>query len=386
MNYADFLTNVRELCTRINRPPEDLGFNPFALMSDMYYRENFHSDIIAAILDPNGSHNEKGLFLQSFVSFLASLAEKQGKPAVAEKLRKLRISDEVVVSREEYRTDIAIYSARDHWSILVENKINNAMDQDHQLIRYLNDWTKDKLDVKPVAIVYLTPAYESVPDMHDWSDEESAKVSSLLVSLAGYIPERKCLYGWLRQCELDSLIFNNKAVFSQYATLVKKQAGMDMNEKDIFDFLTEVKTSKISLEDLLATINQLPQFYASWLMNQLQADHAVGDKIWVWSNDVCVLDFHIVHAGEKIRFAIDIPCGDLSSPGITFFARDDSSKLDLVKDILEQQGYVFNQEWGRWCKHCCNSKHPGLPELEQVLKDVKNTLEAMNTRKQELEK
>ena len=39
MNYADFFTNVRELCTRINRPPEDLGFNPFALMSDMYYRE-----------------------------------------------------------------------------------------------------------------------------------------------------------------------------------------------------------------------------------------------------------------------------------------------------------------------------------------------------------
>lgn len=46
MNYADFFTNVRELCTRINRPPEDLCFNPFALMSDMYYRENFHWDAV----------------------------------------------------------------------------------------------------------------------------------------------------------------------------------------------------------------------------------------------------------------------------------------------------------------------------------------------------
>ena len=138
MNYADFFTNVRELCTRINRPPEDLGFNPFALMSDMYYRENFHSDIIRTILDPNGSHGEKGLFLLSFINLLAYLAVAQNKPSVAEKLRKLRINDEIVVSREDYRTDIAIYSARNHWSILIENKINNAVDQNHQLIRYLN--------------------------------------------------------------------------------------------------------------------------------------------------------------------------------------------------------------------------------------------------------
>lgn len=79
MNYADFFTNVRELCTRINRPPEDLGFNPFALMSDMYYRENFHSDIIRAILDPNGPHRENGLFLLSFVNLLAVLAVAQNK-------------------------------------------------------------------------------------------------------------------------------------------------------------------------------------------------------------------------------------------------------------------------------------------------------------------
>jgi len=33
------------------------GFNIFHLISDTYYKENFHSDIIASFLDTNGKHN-----------------------------------------------------------------------------------------------------------------------------------------------------------------------------------------------------------------------------------------------------------------------------------------------------------------------------------------
>lgn len=390
MNYADFFTNVRELCTRINRPPEDLGFNPFALMSDMYYRENFHSDIIRAILDPNGPHRENDLFLLSFVNLLAVLAVAQNKPIIAENLRKLRISDEVVVSREDYRTDIAIYSARDHWSILIENKINNAVDQNHQLVRYLDGWTKDKLDVKPVAIVYLTPAYETVPDMHDWSDEDRNKVSALLVSLAGYKPEGKCLYDWLRHCELDSLIFNNKAVLSQYAALVKQQAGTDMNEKDFQVFLEQVATSQINIDSLIETVNQLPQFYASWLHRKLQAEMAemsFGDKAWIYSGHVAVFDFHVNTGGRNIRLAFDIPCNCLTQNGITFFSRDEPAgeNMDLFKDVLKSLGYSFNEGWRRWEKKCCPSKYPTVSQLEQFWKEMKDSMIAIKRRKEELE-
>ena len=33
----------------------DIGFNLFALISDLYYRENFHSDILRALIDPSRS-------------------------------------------------------------------------------------------------------------------------------------------------------------------------------------------------------------------------------------------------------------------------------------------------------------------------------------------
>lgn len=390
MNYANFFTNVSELCTHINRPPEDLGFNPFALMSDMYYRENFHSDIIKAILDPNGPHKEKDLFLQSFVNLLADLAVAQNKPTIGEKLRKLRISDEIVVSREDYRTDIAIYSARDHWSILIENKINNAVDQDHQLIRYLDDWTKDKLNVKPVTIVYLTPTYETVPDMHDWSDEDRNKVSSLLVSLAGYMPDGKCLYGWLRQCELDSLIINNKAVLSQYAALIKQQAGMNVKEKDFQEFLEQVATSQIDLDEIIEVVNRLPQFYASWLHRKLETEMteiSFGDKAWIFSGHVAVLDFHVHTGGKNIRFAFDIPCNCLTQNGITFFTRDKPTgeNLDLFKDVLEGLGYSFNEGWKRWEKICCSSKYPTISQLELFWTEIKDSMIAIKQRKEKLE-
>ena len=380
MNYTDFFTNICALCTRINRPPDDLGFNPFALMSDMYYRENFHSDILAAILAPDGAHKEQELFLKSFVDFIGELAMEQHKPDVCEKLHNLNIDLEVSVGREIYRTDVAIYSVRDNWSILIENKINDAVDQKRQLIRYLNEWKNDKCNVPPVAIVYLTPSYETVPNMSDWSVEERSDVGDLLVSLAGYRAGKKSLYSWLKQCEMDSVIFNNKAVLAQYAALVKRQAGMDMNEKDIEDFLDQIRDSHICIENLLNTINRLPRFYAIWLQKRVQTELGWGDKSWIWQEIVFVLDFHILHDGKRTNFAFDIPCGNLDGWGITCFPRSEELKdMDLLMAVLQEQGYAFNHETKRWHKYCCKSKYPTMPELEEVWAELRKTVEAIKT-------
>src|SRR4051812_26219453 len=48
----------------------DLGFNVFALVSDLYYRENFHSDVLRAVLDPAGKHQAKEKYLHLFLNFI----------------------------------------------------------------------------------------------------------------------------------------------------------------------------------------------------------------------------------------------------------------------------------------------------------------------------
>lgn len=54
----------------------DLRFNLFAIVSELYYRENFHSDILKAILDPTASHYEETSFLNLFLGFIRTRGAK----------------------------------------------------------------------------------------------------------------------------------------------------------------------------------------------------------------------------------------------------------------------------------------------------------------------
>lgn len=47
-----------------------LGFNVFVLISDKYYRENYHSDIIKAFLNPQENHGQGCLFLNVLIDML----------------------------------------------------------------------------------------------------------------------------------------------------------------------------------------------------------------------------------------------------------------------------------------------------------------------------
>ena len=48
----------------------ETGFNLFYLISDHYYRETFHSDIIAALLSPKEKHGEGNLYLDLFLEMI----------------------------------------------------------------------------------------------------------------------------------------------------------------------------------------------------------------------------------------------------------------------------------------------------------------------------
>ena len=48
----------------------EMGFNLFHLISDVYHRENLHSDMMEAIISPSGSHGHRDRFLQLFLDFL----------------------------------------------------------------------------------------------------------------------------------------------------------------------------------------------------------------------------------------------------------------------------------------------------------------------------
>ena len=46
------------------------GFNIFKIISDIYYRENFHSDILTSLLQKEQKHNGEDKYLKEFVKLL----------------------------------------------------------------------------------------------------------------------------------------------------------------------------------------------------------------------------------------------------------------------------------------------------------------------------
>jgi hypothetical protein len=94
-------------------------FNVFKLASDRYYRENFHSDIIKAFLNPEEGHGEGCLFLYAFIDFI-----KKSFPKIS--ISKTDYKN-VIVKREAERIDILIKSEESKHCIIIENKIGTVV-------------------------------------------------------------------------------------------------------------------------------------------------------------------------------------------------------------------------------------------------------------------
>jgi len=69
---ANLSALAREYQVNLLRRDVDIGFNLFTIISERYYQENFHSDILKALIDPKGKHQERDTYLRLFLQFLCS--------------------------------------------------------------------------------------------------------------------------------------------------------------------------------------------------------------------------------------------------------------------------------------------------------------------------
>ena len=93
-------------------------FNPLSLIP---LKETIHSRIIGELLNPRGSHGQDDLFLRCLLKRLRIPEPESGK-------WKLTV--------EADRVDLMLVRAKPRSVILIENKVNDAVDQPNQLYRY----------------------------------------------------------------------------------------------------------------------------------------------------------------------------------------------------------------------------------------------------------
>lgn len=339
-NITNFLAdNAIHLKKLAKRKDTSLGFNVFELVSNTYYRENFHSDIIKAILDPTSKHEEGTLFLKKFLEYLIIVAEQKKKHDIVKNLNYLKIDKNIRVVREEGRIDIKIEG--ENWAIIIENKINGASDMHRQIPRYIKSLQEQNKEIK--TIVYLTASSEKVPDTTDWGEDEKAIVDNLLLPIVGFCETteiKNLAEGWLEPCQLLAKGFTTKAVLSQYEELLKHQAGETMNKNELNQIIQTLKEHEINYSELLKVIQQIPYTYANQIIDYFSSrDIEIVSSAWMWRDYVSVLELKTIYDNLRevnLQPAIDI---NFEENFIAFFFRPSKKVvvgIEKYEKLLQQ--------------------------------------------------
>lgn len=256
------LKGILESYRKAQGKMEERHFNVFTLSSDLYYRENFHSDIIKAFLDPNEVHREGTLFLDAFIDML----NKHFPDKVS--INKYCYKD-ATVERESGRIDILIKSESARHCIIIENKSNNAGDTDNQLPNY---WRKMKGAGYSVdAIVYIPLDEYKKPDTGTWKEADKGEVDKLLCIVPVYssnINKPNLVKDWVSLCALLTTHIDCVSVLRQFADLLKMLKKDSMNNEFLESFYNKLMTNDTheNVQSIVRMNKELAPFMANRLI------------------------------------------------------------------------------------------------------------------------
>lgn len=298
-SVADFILSCRRVAKEYfdgkNHSKED-RYNLFRIISNLYYKENFHSDIISFFLDPNGNHGCKHLMLNLFIAML----NKAGCD-----IDYMNYSD-AVVAREEARIDILIKSEGSKRAIVIENKMNNAGDMPRQLPRYYDYVTKNyMLD----AIVYLPLDFNKKPNMDDWTETDKKHLFPLLKIIPAYDRQHRTniVDNWLLPSlpQIDQV--DVLSTIRQYADLIISLNNYNMDNIILEKFRDELlKGNNLkTAQSVRNMLNELPAYLARRIYDRFNGSCSPFEKVWIYKSWDTVFEKAIV---DDIYLKMDIWC------------------------------------------------------------------------------
>ena len=208
-------------------------FNDLGFMSDEVH---LHSMFLANLLNPKGSHGQRGKFLEAFLKML-----QKSFPAIS--ADSLELDTAVAsVEVEKYigrQTDseggrIDIYLTDGKHSIIIENKIY-AGDQHHQMLRYWNYGMSQKRNdtEKSFVLIYLT--LDGCSPSKDSLGEDLKENDIVCLSY------KSDIRGWLDRCvELASSTPLVRETINQYISTIDILTNNVMEDnKELLDILSK---------------------------------------------------------------------------------------------------------------------------------------------------
>lgn len=312
---------------------DSMSYNLFTISSYNNYLENFHSDIIASLLDPLGLHKQGNTFLHCLIDFLNTYHN-----AGLDK----QYFTKAIVTRERGRIDIWIRDELSRHSIIIENKINNAIDMDDQLDRYIV-YAENTQKYLVKCIVYLSL------DGCKIAPPTAGNFRHLVKNIGAFADEESDLVtGWLGAC-VECANDDNKSLVAQYAKLIRHLANRNMDKKSmeqLYNFLSE-NNGKIVANALVEMIHSMESFRADKFSTEIK-EYAPFLKMHRYLSNYLIFERYIID-GNNCKF--DVWFESDGSAQVVFWNNDvrNFSGREVLTRKLRQIG--FENDFGQEVRH-----------------------------------
>lgn len=305
----------------------NLGFNVFTLVSDLYYRENFHSDVLRVFLDPSESHDEGDSFLKAFIQMVNKGAELQGKPQI-----NWKDYSSITVHREQARLDVSVFNNYHKEAIIIENKLYDAGDMNRQIPRYVEEVEQNNRfgeGYKVVSVVYVPLSRTKELSHHGWSVKDHENYDKLVVQIPSTDGNNADLIDWLDWSIEESKIETVKQTLVQYKRLINHLARLNMNKPlmdKLFDGLSK-EGGMSAARSLYSMLEQYGSYSAERLEKRFSDVNFDPFELWIYKNNTTVLSKLFIGEHEIV---IDIACSK-DGYDLYFFDRKAVDSENLVR-------------------------------------------------------
>lgn len=285
------VTNLYKERQELIQQKAQLEYNLFTLSSYNNQLENFHSDVLSKLLDPEGVHKEGFLPLERFLNYLAQKLKVELDPLNYQN---------AIVTREVGRLDIWIKDPISKRAIIFENKVNDAPDQENQLDGYYSRCREDELVVDAILYVSLR-GLQIAPVPHH-------NISHLIKNVAFFSDSPEDLVtGWLEPLMQAPVNFDTKSLIYQYNKLIKYMAFESIEKKSMTDFYELANTGGYleKIDALTDFKESLPLHRAENFIEDIKGNISPFRKIRKFKKDyahVLLEDF----IEGKNKFKIDV--------------------------------------------------------------------------------
>ena len=370
------------------------------------YRLNVLID--ANPLEPDVSRILAGFFMQKTngdYRVLKDFVRAFWSDSLAAMITNPTISTEETV-KGDYRIDILIYE-KDKYSIVLENKIWEAVDQPHQLANYIDAMLSSRygFSMDQIYVAFLPKTKDHHPSSNSWkSQEDGNSYKEVFHDRYRLIDFEESILPWLESSKAVQGVSEDYFVHSRilFIDFLKRRLDLDsidkMEKKELEKKLKERLYTDDAVADagkLLQMIDKLPRIPMDEVVKQLtklRKERTVkAMQQWIDKLNVDYQDYaiHDDRCGAHMAVGVHVPYKDIHEFFAVFiwnFHKSDKLSVGIAltkagtpyrEEIEPKVGDLIRSKKGfqqgvEWLYHKTVSYEEAYPLLQELVREIPN--------------